>query len=124
MSQNKTKGAVGENLAVEYLQDVKRMVVVDRNVRTSRAEIDIVAMVDNELRFVEVKSRMRGSEDTILSSLDARKLKQLSKGAADYIAVNNFVGVQDIYFDLITVVFDQDGAYEIEYTPSFFYPTW
>ncbi|MFI3267785.1 MAG: YraN family protein [Rikenellaceae bacterium] len=124
MALNKIKGAKGEQIAVDYLETVLSYTVIDRNVRTLRAEIDIIAIKDNELRFIEVKSRMQSASSSILSSLEQRKLKQLTKGASDYLATNQIMGINDIFFDLVTIVFDEDGGYVIEYTPSFFYPTW
>ncbi|MFI3262608.1 MAG: YraN family protein [Rikenellaceae bacterium] len=124
MSFNKIKGAEGERLAADYLQEKLNFVIIDRNVRSLRAELDIVAIKDNELRFIEVKSRMHHAVNSIMSSLEQRKLKQLTKGAADYLNTNRIQGITEVYFDLVTVIFNEDGGHEIEYTPSFFYPTW
>lgn len=124
MSSNKVKGALGEKIAVDYLCKELKMSIIDTNFRSNRAEIDIVAIRDSELRFVEGKTRMRISEDTLTTSLDAKKLKQLVKGASDYIATNSYNGIIDIYFDLVVVIFENNGEYKIEYTPAFFHPTW
>lgn len=123
VSQNKIKGARGEQIAEEYLKE-RGMCVVERNVRSVRAEIDIVVQDGATLRFVEVKSRMSGAEETITASLGQAKLRQLVKGAADYMAKFNIEGVEEVVFDLVVVIFEDDGSYTVEYTPSFFYPSW
>lgn len=122
-SRNKIVGKRGEDLAEKFLIE-RGMVVIDRNVRSARAEIDLIAVDGNIVRFVEVKSRMIHSEATIESSLGRAKLRQIVKGAADYIAKYRVAGCDDIAFDLVVVVFDEGGDYTIDYIPQFFYPTW
>lgn len=123
MSKNKAIGARGEDIAAQFLKE-KGMIILERNIRSARAEIDIIAFEDRALRFVEVKSRMERSEESVTSSLSNSKLRQLVKGAADYVAKYRVDGVEDIYFDLIIIIFMEDGSHTLEYTPSFFYPGW
>ena len=51
-----TMGAVGEAIAARFLE--RRGLVVDRNVRVGRDEIDLLVRDDAELIAIEVKTRM------------------------------------------------------------------
>ena len=53
---NKEKGDLGEVIALKYL--IKSGAeILERNYKIKTGEIDIIAKVDNELVFIEVKSR-------------------------------------------------------------------
>lgn len=123
MSHNKEIGGRGEQIAVEYITSIG-MVVVDRNWNSRKGEIDIIALDGVTLRMIEVKTRMQHSDNTVMASLGAAKLKSIERAAVDYISKNRVNGIEDIYFDLIVVIFAEDSSYEIEYTPCFFYPQW
>jgi len=53
MSRN--KGNLGEDRAVAYLQE-NAFSIIDRNVYSKFGEIDIIALKDEVLHFIEVKS--------------------------------------------------------------------
>ena len=123
-AHNQNIGSVGEQIAADYVTNTLSMVVVERNWRSRSKELDIIAIKDFNLRIIEVKSRLEHSEDTISSSLNSTKLKNLTQGAALYIAANNHKGLDGVYFDLVTVIFNEDGSHKIEYIPQFFTPSW
>ena len=123
MRHNKDVGRKGEDIAAEYV-DSLGMIILERNWHCSKAELDIIAIKDFTLRIIEVKSRNEECSETISNSLDKKKLRQLEKGAAAYFSEHKIEGISDTYFDLITVIFTQDGGYRIEYIPQFFYPSW
>ena len=50
-------GNLGEDLAVEYLQK-NGYLILDRNWRWRRREMDIIALTGNLIVFIEVKSRL------------------------------------------------------------------
>jgi putative endonuclease len=56
MAKHNELGALGEALAVEFLQKNKYK-IVERNWRFKKAEIDIIAQKNNVLAIVEVKTR-------------------------------------------------------------------
>ncbi len=121
---NQKVGSVGEKLAAAYVVDTLNMEIIERNWRSRSKELDIIAIKDFNLRIIEVKSRLESSKDSIFSSLNATKLKNLTLGASFYISANNHIGLNEVYFDLITVIFSEDGSHRIEYTPQFFTPSW
>ncbi|MER3123728.1 YraN family protein, partial [Bacillus altitudinis] len=53
---NKEKGDLGEVIASKYLED-KGINIIALNYRIKTGEIDIISSLDNEIIFVEVKSR-------------------------------------------------------------------
>ena len=53
---NLLKGKNGENIAKNYLKK-QGYRIIDTNYKTKIGEIDIVAMKDKVLSFIEVKSR-------------------------------------------------------------------
>jgi putative endonuclease len=56
MTHNQRLGKFGESLAVEYLLD-RGYSILKQNWRSPYGELDIVAMKDNRIIFMEVKTR-------------------------------------------------------------------
>ncbi len=79
------KGARAEEIAASYLESIGYR-ILERNVHMRVGEIDIVAMHEGELIFVEVRSS--ASSDP-LESITPRKLENLKKAILSYIAENN-----------------------------------
>ncbi|MFZ6993594.1 YraN family protein [Curtobacterium sp. RRHDQ66] len=71
-----TLGARGESIAADWLEQ-RGYVVVDRNWRCARGELDIVARKGTDLVFVEVKTRATASTGHPLEALTAQKLARL-----------------------------------------------
>ncbi|RKX69611.1 YraN family protein [candidate division WOR-3 bacterium] len=109
------KGIAGEEIAVEYLKRAG-FEIVDRNYRTRRGEIDIIARNREGLRFVEVKMRRRGTMVPPQEAIDLRKMRRIIAAAREYLARNHLVGKEFCHFDVIAID-DQD---EIEYIPDAF----
>ncbi len=100
------------------------MVIIECNFTCKGGEIDIIAALGSEIHIVEVKSRSAQSADTIEASLGAAKLRALQRATLVYLSKNNFNYDYEVIFDLVTVVEGEDGSTQLEYTPSFFYPSW
>ena len=73
----------GENLATQYLRQ-HGYKIIERNFRKGYGEIDIVAVCDNTLVFVEVKTRTSSTFGSPLESITPWKLKTLIKTAQYY----------------------------------------
>lgn len=73
----------GEEIAAKYLQN-NGYTIIDRNFRARNTEIDIVAVRDNSLVFVEVKTRTSNKFGTPFESINYFKLKSLTKAAQHY----------------------------------------
>lgn len=116
-SHNIELGRLGEDLAVEYLRK-ERFEILARNFRTAHCELDIIAKDAFTLRIVEVKTR-RNNLDTLSYSITAKKLASLKRAAISFLSNHHDLNRLEIYFDLITVVLDSNGAPKLEYIPDF-----
>jgi putative endonuclease len=102
-------GQLGENLAATYLEQ-KGYTIRQRNYRYRRSEIDLIAMHDSFLVFVEVKTRTSVAFGEPETFVDDRKLEKLMEGAEEYVLENNWHG--HIRFDIVSVYL-RDGVPEI-----------
>ena len=70
-------GKAGEDAAVEYLES-KGYVILDRNYRFMRGELDIVALDDPFIVFVEVKTRRRADATDPHDSVGPEKQRHIN----------------------------------------------
>lgn len=106
MGNNREKGIVGENIAVEYLRE-KDYKIVERNYRTKVGEIDIVAMKDNMLIFVEVKSRSNINFGYPYEAVSKRKFDKIMRASLIYMKQKGYRGYQ-MRYDIIEVFLSND----------------
>ncbi len=119
------KGKRGEDEACRYLVNCGHT-IIRRNWRYSHLEIDIISLKDDGLHFVEVKSRTAPVMAAPEMNVDAGKQRRLAVAAKAFMNSGDRRGLppdMEIYFDIVSVVFD--GPYfEIEYYPQAFIPTY
>lgn len=97
----------GEEEAVSYLRKLGYK-IIDRNFRARNTEIDIVAIHDNTLVFIEVKTRTTNKFGTPLEQIAYFKLKSLIKAAEHYkLTHKNLPDLMRI--DAISVQLDYKG---------------
>lgn len=77
------KGRWGEDRAAVFLRSHGYR-IVQRNMRCTGGEIDIVCFDGRTLVFVEVKTRHSNRFGSALGAVDRRKRKALQRVAADY----------------------------------------
>ena len=78
---NKLKGAVGEQLAVNYLKKLGYK-ILETNFSTKVGEIDIIAQDKNYIVFIEVKNRTSlkyGRPSEAVNYIKQTKIKQVSQ---------------------------------------------
>lgn len=73
----------GEEIAAKYLQKLG-FKIIDRNFRARNTELDIVAVHNNILVFIEVKTRSTDKFGTPFEQIAYWKLKSLIKAAEFY----------------------------------------
>lgn len=100
MSDKIETGAIGENLAAEFLTK-KGFEVVERNYRSKRAEVDLIVKRDNWLIFVEVKTRSSDAWGQPESFVTNAQRKLIYDAAEDYIYSKDWHG--HIRFDIVSV---------------------
>jgi putative endonuclease len=95
-------GRLGEDRAAEHLAS-KGYMVLDRNYRFMRAEVDIVAATEREIVFVEVKTRSSTSFGEPEEHVDDRKKRQLFKVAEAWLHERRMEG-SPVRFDVISIL--------------------
>lgn len=115
---NQQFGKLGEDIAADYLQQKGYKILV-RNYRFSRVELDIIAEFENDIVFVEVKTRT--SDQMAFPEQAVGKAKQRNIR----LAAENFLEERDISkparFDIIAVV-KNEVKFEVEHIEDAFYP--
>ena len=107
MSEHIETGKSGETLATIYIQN-KGYTVIERNWRSHRNEVDIIASLKNVLHFIEVKTR--SSLDFALPEAKVKgpKLQHLKEAAEAYLYINP--QWKWIQFDILSIIKKADGS--------------
>lgn len=84
---NNDKGRQGEDQACDWLVS-EGYRLIERNWRVRAGEIDIIAIKDSDIFFIEVKFRKTGLFGGAISSLPAKRLERLRNAALVYISEN------------------------------------
>lgn len=108
LNSRRALGQLGEDLAVRYLAEAG-YVVLQRNYRCLGGEIDVVAMDDQRLAFVEVRTRRGDSFGTAKESVSCAKQKRLAAVARSYLQENDLIDV-DWGIDVLALQLTADGA--------------
>lgn len=74
--RHRVLGQTGEDLAVDFLQR-QGMVIIERNFRCPRGEIDIIARDGDAIVFVEVKTRRTLALGSPLEAVTGAKLRRI-----------------------------------------------
>ena len=85
ITERQQRGAIGEQAAVDYLRQ-QGFMIVERNWRAGRSEIDIIASRYDELHFVEVKTRKFGTMTAPEDALTEQKARAMRRAASAYMA--------------------------------------
>lgn len=120
MAQHNDLGKRGEVLAAQFLVD-KGYEILDENWVHGKAEVDLIAYINKQIVFVEVKTRtsvLFGMPEDFVSNA---KQKQMELAANEYIELMNHQG--DIRFDIISVLFDKRDKFTINHIEDAFWPS-
>ena len=90
-SRRRARGAIGEERAASLLQRLG-FVVLERNVRVGRRELDIIALDDDTLVIVEVKARWSTAFGPPESSVTMAKQVRLREAAEIYLRQRKWSG--------------------------------
>lgn len=105
---------LGEDAACNYLSE-KGYEIIERNFRRGYGEIDIIALFEKTLVFVEVKTRTSSKFGTPFEAISPWKLKTLIKAAQYYKYVLHPELPESIRFDAIGVVVSNRTIKKIEH---------
>ncbi len=118
MAKHNETGLLGEQLATNYLLR-NGFKILERNWRFNHLEIDIIAIDNDYLVFVEVKTR---SLDYVIEpELTVTKKQQgfIIKAANAYIDSHSYD--MEARFDIISIVIHPEG-HELKHIDEAFYP--
>lgn len=111
-SQHRSKlGKLGEDLACEYLQK-KGFKILSRNFKARYGELDIVALDDTTLVFVEVKTRIGKEFGLPEEAVTPWKLREVKQTALYYKMLHPELPEQ-LRLDVIGIELDYD--YTLKY---------
>ena len=107
----------GEDMATAYLKK-KGYQIVERNFRRGYGEIDIIAVKDNTLVFIEVKTRTSNKFGSPLEAITPWKLASLTKTAQFYKVLHPHFP-DSMRIDAIAIYINQQsGKEEIEHSKN------
>lgn len=101
MAKHNKTGVNGELIAEEFLKK-KGYIIVFRNWRAGSHEVDIVALTNNLLVFVEVKTRSGAFLNYPEESVTTKKKNNLRTAAANF--VQAYPQYRDYRFDIVSVL--------------------
>ncbi|MGC9362535.1 MAG: YraN family protein [Candidatus Syntrophosphaera sp.] len=112
----------GEDLAAKFLTS-KGYQILQRNYRSKTGEIDIIAHFDNQLVFIEVKTRTKHSIKQALMNVGYTKQKRISHTAQRYVLEHPDCVKPRMRFDVIILLyFSNTNTYKIEHFEDAFTP--
>ncbi|NOT36967.1 MAG: endonuclease [Saprospiraceae bacterium] len=112
MSRHNEIGAIGELLALEYLQS-KNYEILVTNWRFGRAEIDIIAMFKDTLIFAEVKTRSYDYFGKPEEFVTSRKEMLIAHAANEYMKKIKYEWA--IRFDIISIIYRSNSDFQLEH---------
>ncbi|MBD0316490.1 MAG: YraN family protein [Nitrospiraceae bacterium] len=111
-------GQRSEARAEQLLRD-KGYRILDRNLRTTLGELDLVAEDAGVLVFVEVKARATGAFGGALLAVDQRKRAKLVKLASQYLAQRHWMD-RICRFDVVVVQGAGPDRLQVEHVQNAF----
>ncbi|GAA4419777.1 YraN family protein [Bremerella cremea] len=102
-SSPQSLGERGERFACRYLRK-KGYTIIARQDRTRLGEIDIVAVQDRTIVFVEVKTRSAEEKGSPDEAVDREKQQRLTRAALAYMERHDLLGNCAGRFDVIAIV--------------------
>lgn len=116
MSHSSALGPRGEAIAAQHLEWAG-WIVVDRNFRAGRKEIDLVARRGGVVAFVEVKARRSARFGDPLDAITPRKQREVEEVASVWIQRHGREG--DVYrFDAIAIRLKPGAAPSVEHVEN------
>ncbi len=103
---NRTVGDDGEELAAKFLIE-NGFLILTRNFRCGKNELDIVAEKNNVISFVEVKTRVGKAFGTPIDAMTKTKQREMTKAAECYL--QRFPDATKLYrFDVIGILIENN----------------
>ncbi len=118
MARQHRLGKAGEELAAAFLEE-QGFEILERNWRHGKAEVDLIAVNENRLVVVEVKTRSTAFFGEPEEAVTESKQRLLSDAAQAYVDQRKIV--LEVRFDVIAIV-STNGQNRLHHIPAAFYP--
>lgn len=112
-------GQKSEELACDFLLS-RGQRIVEKNWRSGHLEVDIISEGKDGLHFVEVKSLLSPMDILPQDKVGVIKRHRITDAANEYIH-SHPAGDTEIFFDVISVVFDKETI-SLKYFPQAWIP--
>ena len=107
-------GTIGEEFTAKHIEN-QGYKVLDRNWRVKEGELDLIALSpDNEIVFVEVKTRSSAAFGDPLESISELKLHRIQRLALAWLATHQKLGAP-YRIDVAGVLLGRSGEITIDY---------
>ena len=116
MARHNDLGRHGEDQVACYLRE-RGFVILERNWRTGRLELDFVCMDGGVVVVVEVKTRSTDYYGPAHEAVNDRKRQRIVTAADAYVRQHDWQG--ETRFDIITLV-PERGAFRLEHIEDAF----
>jgi putative endonuclease len=120
MDLKKFKGNIGEEKAVQHLRD-NGYLILQRNWRYLKYEIDIICENEEHIVFVEVKTRSTKEYGNPEDFVSRKQQRQIIEAAHHYLIENDIE--KEARFDVFSLILNTDNTIELEHIPAAFTPT-
>ena len=117
MAEHTILGKEGEKLAVIFLLD-NGYIILEKNYRYLKAEVDIIARKGDVVVVVEVKTRSTPDFGNPQDFVKPKQIQLLTKAIDHYIVVNDLD--VEVRFDIIAIIKNKLGT-KIEHLEDAFY---
>ena len=101
MAQHNELGNKGEQIAIDYLIE-KGYSILDKNWRYLKAEVDIIAKIENTLAVVEVKTRSSDYFGNPQDFVNPKKIQLMVSAINEYV-ISKDLDVE-VRFDIIAIL--------------------
>lgn len=119
MAQHNLLGKEGEKAATLFLQD-KGYTLLATNWRFGKYEIDIIAQVQDELIFIEVKTRETATYGHPSEFLSLRQMRNIVEAAEVFMQTKKIE--KEARFDVLTLLKKDQQSFHIEHFQAAFSP--
>jgi putative endonuclease len=119
MAESHNLGQKGEDLAADHLKKAGFKIVF-QNWKWGKHEIDIIAENNNQVVFVEVKTRSDDFQMHPVTAITREKQRSIIFAADGYL--QKFKINKESRFDIIFIIKKTD-SYQIDHIEDAFYPT-
>ena len=99
--------------------------IIERNWRYGHLEIDIISLEGNSLHIVEVKSLAAPAASAPEAKINKRKRQNMVSAAKAFLNSEERRTLpvdMEVFFDVVSILFNAPDDFEIEYYPQAFIP--